>query len=280
MAPKKYDGFTIDGLNFGYIFFTPEKIQSVIDYSAEPDDVFIVGFPKTGTNWTQQIIYLIQNEGQPPANYAEMNKKSFFMDISGVDCLSKVERPLSLKTHLPFHLTPFNAHAKYVYIARNPFDVCVSLYHFIGSDYGIDDFSKFFELFIDPDEAIYGDYFDNLLSWWVHRHDSNVLFITYEEMLKNKSDMALRIAEFLDYRYGEKLKNDNNLLTNILKYSSFEHMKKTIDFPNLLRKGEANGNADYFNEDQINQMKKIFVTKCDGTELENLWPDVMNKKVK
>lgn len=275
MAPKKYDGFTIDGINLGYIFFTPDKIQSVIDYSAKPDDVFIVGFPKTGTNWTQQIIYLVQNKGQPPVNYADMNNKSFFMDISGADCLSTMERPLSLKTHLPFHLTPFHAHAKYVYIARNPFDVCVSFYHFIGSDYAIHDLSTFFEIFIDPNEAIYGDYFENLLSWWVHRHDPNVLFITYEEMLKNKSGMVLRIADFLDYRYGEQLKNDNNLLTTILNYSSFDYMKKTIDLPNLFRKGEAIGSTDNFNVDQINKMKNIFATKCNGTGLENLWPEVM-----
>lgn len=280
-----------------FIFYHPsDKIQSTIDYPAKPDDVFIVGFPKSGTTLTQQIVYLLQNEGQAPANYSELNKKSFFIDLSGANCLSKMERPSALKTHLRFDLTPYNAHAKYIYIARNPFDVCVSFYHFIGSKYGVCDFGTWFEIFIDPNEAIYGDYFDNLLSWWKHRHNSNVLFITYEEMHKAKRELVLRIGTFLDYKLGEKLcKHNNSLMENTLNYSSFEYMKKTIDesyglwhcdesnlsrdkqeMTNLFRRGEVNRDRETFSSGQISKMNEIFAVKCNGTGLENLWPDIMN----
>ena len=36
-----------------------------------------------------------------------------------------------IKTHLPFPLTKFNSKAKYVYVARNPWDNCVSYYNMI-----------------------------------------------------------------------------------------------------------------------------------------------------
>ena len=29
---------------------------------------------------------------------------------------------------------------------------------------------------------VYGDYFDNILSWWPHRNDENVLMLKYEDM--------------------------------------------------------------------------------------------------
>lgn len=295
MAPKKYNGFTINGLNLGRIFFSPEKIQSTINYPAKADDVFIVGFPKSGTTWMQQIVYLLQTGGQPPANYLELDKKSFFMDITGTDCLSNMERPLSIKSHLPFDLTPYNKHAKYIYVARNPFDVCVSYYHFTGSKYGVRDFNEWFEIFMDPNESVYGDYFDNLLSWWQHRHNSNILFITYEDMHKSKSDAILKIAHFLDYQMEEQLRNDKNgFMKDVLYYSSFEHMKKTIDetfglwhceefklrrdrqeIINLCRKGKVNKGKETFSKDQIDRMKQKFAVKCTGTGLEKLWSDII-----
>lgn len=296
MAPTKYNGFTIHGVNLGRIFFSPEKIQSTINYAAKPDDVFIVGFPKSGTTWMQQIIYLLQNEGRAPVNYSELNEKSFYMDISGCDCLCNTERPLSIKSHLPFDLMPYNPHAKYVYVARNPFDVCVSYYHFIGSKYGVCDFNEWFDIFMDPNEALYGDYFDSLLSWWHRRNNSNVLFVTYEEMHKSKTEAILRIAHFLDYKLAEKLrKSENGFMQSVLHYSSFDHMKKTIDesfglwhcdefrlrrdreeIINLCRKGEVNKGRETFSSNQIVQMKQMFLVKCGGTGIETLWPDIMN----
>lgn len=296
MAPTKYNGFSINGINLGRIFFSPEKIQSTINYTAKPDDVFIVGFPKSGTTWMQQIVCLLQSGGQAPANYSELDKKSFFMDITGTDCLSNMERPLSIKSHLPFDLTPYNPHAKYIYIARNPFDVCVSYYHFIGSKYGVSDFNEWFHIFMDPNEAVYGDYFDNLLSWWYQRHNSNVLFITYEEMHKSNTETILRIAHFLDCKLAEKLrKYENGLMNSVLQYSSFDHMKKTIDesfglwhcdefrlgrdreeIINLCRKGEVNKGKETFNCNQIREMKQKFLVRCGGTGIEKLWPDIMD----
>lgn len=296
MAPTKYNGFTINGINLGRIFFSPEKIHSTIEYEAKADDVFIVGFPKSGTTWMQQIVYLLQSDGKAPANYLELDKKSFFMDITGTDILSDMERPLSIKSHLPSDLTPYNPHAKYIYVARNPFDVCVSFYHFIGSKYGVTDFDEWFDMFMDPKEAVYGDYFDNLLSWWRRRNNSNVLFITYEEMHKANTEAILRIAHFLDYRLAEKLRmSENGFMKRVLQYSSFDHMKKTIDesfglwhcdefrlrrdrdeIINLCRKGEVNGGKKTFNNKQIAKMKQNFLAKCGGSGIENLWPDIMS----
>lgn len=72
----------------------------------------------------------------------------YFIGREGVEAMKE---PRQIKTHLPFDLVPFNPKSKYIYICRNPFDVCVSLYkhthgyHKYRFNGSIDDF---FELFI------------------------------------------------------------------------------------------------------------------------------------
>ena len=39
----------------------------------------------------------------------------------------------------------------------------------------------FFECFV-AGEVDFGDYFDNLTSWYVHKDDQNILFLTYESI--------------------------------------------------------------------------------------------------
>ncbi|KAG0443395.1 hypothetical protein HPB47_014967 [Ixodes persulcatus] len=97
-------------------------------------------------------------------------------------------RPGAIKTHMPFQLQPYSKDTKYLYIARNPYDCCVSFfYHTKGLPrYNFADgtFDEFFEMFIEG-KVDTGDYFDNLLSWYEHRNDPNVLFLTYEDLKKD-----------------------------------------------------------------------------------------------
>ncbi|KAH8020442.1 hypothetical protein HPB51_001740 [Rhipicephalus microplus] len=49
-------------------YFYREYIESAMDYVHRKDDLFIVTYVKCGTTWMQHIVYLIQNDGVPPAN--------------------------------------------------------------------------------------------------------------------------------------------------------------------------------------------------------------------
>ena len=53
---------------------------------------------------------------------------------SAFEVLSEMTAPRLIKTHLPIKLIPKDAldkHCKIVYVARNPKDVIVSLFHFV-----------------------------------------------------------------------------------------------------------------------------------------------------
>ena len=47
----------------------------------------------------------------------------------GEEPVRALPEPRLIKTHLPFARTPWSAQAKYIYVARNPFDCAVSFYH-------------------------------------------------------------------------------------------------------------------------------------------------------
>lgn len=73
------------------------------------DDVWIVSFPKSGTTWIQEIVYLIVND----CNFEKAKSKSIevrmpFIDMptSGLNSLVKLESPRIIKTHLPKPFLP------------------------------------------------------------------------------------------------------------------------------------------------------------------------------
>lgn len=102
----------------------------------------------------------------------------------GKETIEKLRQPRVIKTHFPRQLTPYHPAAKYIYVARNPFDCVVSFYHHTRGfiqHYNFADgtFDDFFECFIRG-EVDFGDYFDHLLPWYEYRDEENVLFLTYE----------------------------------------------------------------------------------------------------
>ena len=103
---------------------------------------------------------------------------------------------------------------KYIYVARNPKDCAVSLFHhmrgFKGFEYSlewdqhIENFMKVCEsvmmfLMSSPTQGIVesSSWFDHVRPWWEHRNDENILFITYESMKADLAGAVRRIAGFI-----------------------------------------------------------------------------------
>ncbi|GFT92082.1 sulfotransferase 1C4 [Nephila pilipes] len=216
------DGFRIPG------FFSVEAYKSALGYKPRPDDLFIVTYPKCGTTWVQNIVACIFRGGKPFQSALEFFTETPFLEMTGSEAAETMKRPGAIKLHLPFHLTPWSPNAKYIFVARNPKDCCVSFYHHTermpGYQFEKGKFDDFFELFIKG-EVDFGDYFDTLLSWYEHRNDPNVLFITYEQLKKDARNYVLKIAEFIGSQYKEKLEKDEKILDDVIHHSSFSFMK-------------------------------------------------------
>ncbi|GFQ69097.1 sulfotransferase 1 family member D1 [Trichonephila clavata] len=302
----------VDGFRMPHVF-SAESFHSARQYLPRPDDVFIITYPKCGTTWAQQIIALIYKLGEPCESNTELLGDFPFLELRGAKSAENMSRPGAIKTHLPFNLAPWSEQAKYIHIARNPKDCCVSYYYHHQSHVFTGTFDDFFEMFLSGD-INFGDYFDHLLSWYEHRNDPNVLFLTYEEMKENPEVAVLKIAEFIDdKKYAEPLKTYSEKLNNVVKYSSFQHMKKVVNkgvdvksnkssgeklsgeitntsnqgketdkekqnkshMARLVRKGIVGDWRSHFSTEQSERLKKKFVERTKGTEIANIWKKYM-----
>jgi len=262
-----------------------EMFESALTYIPDDDDIFIVTYPKCGTTWAQCILHLMKNSGNPLGVSQNINDFVPHLEDDGADVVRKLSRPRIIKTHLPYHLIPKNKHAKYIYIARNPKDCCVSFFHHTKGfvrcyNFGDGTFDEYFELFLKG-EVDSGDYFDHLVSWIEHKHDPNVLFLLYEDMKMNIVDCVGKIGDFLGGSFSQVI-DDPTTFKNVLKYSSFDTMRKTPtmwaserapQFAPFIRKGKVGDWRSHFSEEQSKRLQSKFQTKLSGTEAEFLWKD-------
>ena len=90
--------------------------------------------------------------------------------------------PRLFKTHCTHAQTPGTNVARIILTSRDPRDCCVSFYH---HTMGMTDETRVELSFIKPqsfDEYFehwmkMGSWFRNIVSWWPHRNDPNVLFL-------------------------------------------------------------------------------------------------------
>ena len=88
---------------------------------------------------------------------------------------------------------------KFVVVMRNPKDIITSLYHFHKSWAGEFAFPKhwgyFFGMF-QGKRLLYGDFFDHIKGWWNYRHHPRVLFMRYEDMMKDAREILRKSRSF------------------------------------------------------------------------------------
>lgn len=292
--------------------FTDRNMRTALSYKPLDGDVFVVSYPKCGTTWMQHIVYCIFRDGVPPKNLMEFMNMAPFLELLGGEGAQAMPRPNGIKTHLPFNKQPYSAKAKYIYITRNPYDCCVSFYYHTRNMpmYLFEDgtFDQFFDMFIEG-KVDFGDYFDHLLSWYEHRRDSNVLFVTYEDLKKDTRGWVLKVADFLGKEYGDKLRQSPDIFEKIMTAISVDSMKKInaemnnwgkdlasvpletlpegmkslveamgslLDKPikgDFVRKGIVGDWKNHFSPEQVARMKERIALKTAGSDVMDLWKD-------
>ncbi|KAH8029459.1 hypothetical protein HPB51_000555 [Rhipicephalus microplus] len=148
--------------------FCPELLRAALEFCAQKDDVLITAFPKSGTHWMLYITQLILKKGQPVSGLEEFTHNMRLLGIVQIDGW-KPNLPLRLfATHFPLRKDTMNPDAKYVYVAQNPWDLCVSDFHHVTTfdvfRFRDGTFEEFFDAFLDGDCAGQGNYFDHVLS--------------------------------------------------------------------------------------------------------------------
>ncbi|XP_049535393.1 luciferin sulfotransferase [Anopheles darlingi] len=261
-------------------WFFPSRFKqfgaSLHSFEARADDTWVVTYPRSGTTWTQEMVWLICNNldfisankipltqrfpffefhlfmhDEVKAEFLEENqhdqeKCKFIEKLSQPvhNELDKMNQPRFIKTHLPTSLLPpsiFKNNSKIIYVARNPSDVVVSYYHLnrLYRTQGYEgDFQKFYDYF-EKDLTPWSPYWDHVKEGWAMKDKPNVLFMFYEDMKRNLPETIRRTAAFLNRTLSDE---QVTLLCNHLDIKNFRHNKSVtceeLKHLGILKEGE------------------------------------------
>ncbi|XP_075751901.1 amine sulfotransferase isoform X4 [Rhipicephalus microplus] len=262
---KIFNGHRIPGA------FSEGALEGFLRYHPADDDIFIMTFPKCGTRWTHMMLSktLQVCQGLSPRPF-------ILAEREGVAAILAAPRPRVVCAHLPFRLTPRNERTKYVYVVRNPKDCCVSFFHHTRShasyEFADGTFEEFFEIFLDG-LTDFGNYYENLKSWYARKDDPNVLFMTYESMKFDTRGSVIKLARFVDEQLAVALEEDNDKMMSVLEACSVESMRKGLQ-GHLIRKGVVGDWKNYFSHEQSRRIEERFMLEMKGTDIPDLWRDV------
>lgn len=206
--------------------------DQIWNFQAKPDDLLVSTYPKAGTTWTQEIVDLIQNEGNVDHSQRAPTHERFpFIEliippiINGLEQANNTPSPRTLKTHLPIQLLPpsfLEKKCKIIYVARNAKDNMVSYYHFQRMNRTLPHpgtWDEYFETFMTG-KVCWGSWHDHVKGWWKAKDQHNILYLFYEDMKKNPKHEIQKLAKFI----GKDL--DDKTLDKIVYHTTFDVMKK------------------------------------------------------
>ena len=162
----------------------------------QPDDVFLVSFPKSGNTWTRFLMANLIYPGQS-ATFANIHR--LIPDPSGTSKrdFERIPKPRIIKSHESFD----PRYKRVIYIVRDPRDVVVSQYHYhrklrkIADDSPIE---TFVTRFLAGETCPHGSWGQNVASWLVTSEGApNFVLLRYEDMIANTARELAKIVAFL-----------------------------------------------------------------------------------
>ncbi|KAH6932155.1 hypothetical protein HPB50_003058 [Hyalomma asiaticum] len=282
--------------------------RSSMNFQARSGDLVLYTYPKSGTHWLLYITQCILNCGKGVRTYEELAEHMRL--LGGMDYEDwKPVLPLRLfSSHLPPRRDAMNADAKYIYLARNPWDVYVSLFHMVTefSTYRFQEgtFDEFFDDFLEGDGAGHGSHFDHVMSGCALRNEPNVLFLTYEELVKDTRAAVMKLARFLGEKYATDMETNQSKLSNLLDSCAADKMRRVLvlDFSrpsralfagearhgqvtfkngyesdprkySIVRRGTMSNWKEYFSPEQLRRMEAMIQQAEKKSSVMELWSE-------
>lgn len=206
--------------------------QRIESMEVRQDDIWVVSYPKSGSTWTQEMLWLICNNlNYETAKSIKLPIRYQFLETDGVmslkdnDTLKQLSEMLSprfIKSHLPVSLLPeqiWTAQPKMLYVHRNPKAVTVSFYHHMATLRGYRGTMADFVRSTVRDLQWFAPYHQHVIEYNELAYLDNVLIITYEEMKKNLRSVVEKVCTFVGKEY-----NDDQI-KKLLDHLSFESMR-------------------------------------------------------
>ncbi|CAH1791117.1 unnamed protein product [Owenia fusiformis] len=285
-----------------------DAIRNMSKYKMRDDDVLISSYPRSGTHWTTAMVDLVMKEGDVEAvqnvnihdrsSWLEYSKAAWAgtLDIlagewgeNPMDEAERVESPRLFSTHLGYDNVPEDVRqgkCKVIVTLRNPKSVLASLYKFNQSAAmdAVFDKKPDQDLVLDcqlTDELYrthYGPWMNNIEQWWIHKDElkGKILFVVYEEMIKNMPKVLKEVAEFLNKDIPEERIHK---MADYLKFDNMKQSKATGDALGKMKQGakvDKNTELTHMCKGTIDDWKNVF-TVAQNERMDKFYTDRLEK---
>ncbi|XP_063052374.1 sulfotransferase 2B1-like [Engraulis encrasicolus] len=207
-----------------------ESLKYYEEFTFRPDDILIVTYPKSGTTWMQEIVPVIQSEGDftPIDTIPNWDRVPWLENAGSRANILKLEQrpsPRIFATHFHYNMMPesyFKVKPRVLYVFRNPKDVFTSSYHFHGMvSYLVNPgtVDEFLQKFIDG-KIMFGSWFDHAKGWISAKESDTICYMFYEDMIRDLQGSISKLASFL----GKTLSQD--IVAKIADRCVFKNMKQ------------------------------------------------------
>ncbi|KAK4436399.1 Cytosolic sulfotransferase 5 [Sesamum alatum] len=267
-------------------WFEPGLVKPAITFrstfQARDDDVLLASTPKTGTTWLKALSLCIMHQNQEhdiltmenPHFHVPTIESTIYSTKPQKSDLYDASAPRLVHTHLPHAVLPDsvkNSACKIVYIARNPKDTLISMWHFFNSIFRPNQEPFPLEKAVDCFCAgvyQYGPFFEHVVEYWQEsqKRPEKILFLKYEELKTDPKGQVCKIAEFLGRPFGSEEEAEDVVQRCCLERLKNLEVNKSgsilFNVPNTsyFRKGEVGDWKNYLTpemEDKINQTSRI-----------------------
>ena len=182
-------------LNYAVQFLLGTEIAGR-DFEVEPDDMFLVSYPKSGSTWARFLLAALANP-EETVSFANIDRLLPSVSSCSRRALRNHPRPRLIKSHEYFDVR----YRKVIYVVRDPRDVVLSQYRFFLKRGTIDDgysLDHFVTRFIAGDLNEYGSWGENVGTWLMAQPEAkSFLLLRYEDMLRETGPELAKIADFL-----------------------------------------------------------------------------------
>jgi hypothetical protein len=231
------------------IFAFYEKNFQPMD-DTHPDDIFIAGYPKSGSTWFQSLV-----AGIVFGVLADKSELRLIDDlIPDIHEDDSFYRRYQAPTFFKTHHKPRPAYRNVVYLLRDGRDVMVSYWHYLQA---VQHREVNFLAMTQTGRGLYPcKWHEHVTAWMENPHGARMMVIKYEDLLQDTVAQMMRFCDFAG------IKIEPAFLEQVCEASSFENLKKQGTL-----KGSANGHAA--------PSRKLFPRRgCVGSYRDEMPPEV------
>ncbi|PYS30462.1 MAG: hypothetical protein DMG11_05115 [Acidobacteria bacterium] len=212
------------------------KKNSFQNYVPGKQDVFVMTYAKSGTNWMMQIAHQLIYHGN--AEYDHLHSVVPWPDTEVMpgfmrryaiplkdasDWERSPEKKRVIKTHYNWERLPYSEEARYIAIIRDPKDIFVSNYFFLRDGVlgpAMPSVDTWYKLYLSDKFLVGGSWAVNTAGYWGQRRRPNVLVVSFKSMKRDLKRTVLDVADFLDIRVSDAV------IQEVCRRSTFEYMKR------------------------------------------------------